>query len=91
MERLPAAITSSDVAARVAAYLLELPGRMRDGAPTVRLPMAKQDIAAYLGSTPETPSRRLAALVASAGIEPHGRREVTILDVAALEREATPR
>lgn len=92
VERLLAAVTSSDVSARVAAYLLDLPGSMRDGVPTtVRLPMAKQEIAAYLGTTPETLSRRLAALTASGAIELHGRRDVTIRDIAALERVATPR
>ena len=53
--------------------------------------MAKQDIAAYLGTTPETLSRRLAALSASGVIELHGRRDVTILDIDALEHVATPR
>lgn len=91
LERLLAAITSSDVSARVAAYLLDLPGVIRGGAAMVRLPMAKQEIAAYLGTTPETLSRRLAALSASGLIELHGRRDVTILDVDALEHVATPR
>lgn len=91
VERLLAAITSSDVNARVAAYLLDLPGNVRNGAAIVRLPMAKQDIAAYLGTTPETLSRRLAALSASGLIELHGRRDVTILDIDALEHVATPR
>ncbi|THJ67481.1 Crp/Fnr family transcriptional regulator [Arthrobacter echini] len=91
VERLLAAITSSDVTARVAAYLLDLPGSIRDGAATVRLPMAKQEVASYLGTTPETLSRRLAALAASGLIELDGRRNVRILDVDALEDVATPR
>ncbi|MBD7956434.1 Crp/Fnr family transcriptional regulator [Microbacterium sp. Sa4CUA7] len=91
VERLLAAITSSDVNARVAAYLLDRPGSIRDGAVTVRLPMAKQEIAAYLGTTPETLSRRLAALSAAGLIELHGRRDVTIIDIDALEEVATPR
>lgn len=89
LERLLAAITSSDVNARVAAYLLDLPGRVHDGAVTVQLPMAKQHIASYLGTTPETLSRRLAALAASGVVELRGRREVTILDIEALEEAAT--
>lgn len=91
VERLLAAITSSDVSARIAAYLLDLPGSIRDGVPTVWLPLAKYEIASYLGTTPETLSRRLAALSASGVIELHGRREVTILDIDGLERVATPR
>ncbi|WP_454151425.1 Crp/Fnr family transcriptional regulator [Microbacterium lacticum] len=91
VERLLAAITSSDVSARIAAYLLDLPGGIRDGVPTVWLPLAKYEIASYLGTTPETLSRRLAALAASGVIELHGRREVTILDIDGLERVATPR
>ena len=91
VERLLAAITSSDVSARIAAYLLDLPGSIRDGVPTVWLPLAKYEIASYLGTTPETLSRRLAALSASGVIELHGRREVTILDIDGLERVAPPR
>lgn len=91
VERLLAAITSSDVNARVAAYLLDLPGSTRAGVSTVRLPMAKQEIAAYLGTTPETLSRRLAALSTAGVIELHGRRVVSILDIDALEHVATPR
>ncbi|WP_312722580.1 Crp/Fnr family transcriptional regulator [Mobilicoccus sp.] len=91
VERLLAAITSSDVTARVAAYLLDLPGSVRNGVVTVTLPMAKQEIAAYLGTTPETLSRRLAALSASGLIELQGRRNITILDIDALEHVATPR
>lgn len=90
VERLLSAITSSDVSARVAAYLLGLPSRTQYGVKVVRLPMAKQEIASYLGTTPETLSRRLAALAASGVIELHGRREVTILDVDALEEAAIP-
>lgn len=90
VERLLAAITSSDVGARIAAYLLDLPGSIRDGVATVWLPMAKQEIASYLGTTPETLSRRLATLSASGLIELEGRRGVTILDIDGLERVATP-
>nr|WP_231980049.1 Crp/Fnr family transcriptional regulator [Tessaracoccus coleopterorum] len=52
VERLLAAVTSSDVTARVAAYLLDLPGAYVDGAVDVELPMAKQEVARYLGTTP---------------------------------------
>lgn len=90
VERLLAAITSSDVSARIAAYLLDLPGSVDDGVARVRLPMAKREISAYLGTTPETLSRRLAALAASGIIELCGGRDIAILDIDALERTATP-
>ena len=90
VERLLGAITSNDVNARVAAYLLDLPGSVEAGVPMVELPMAKRDIAAYLGTTPETLSRRLAALSASGIIELHGRRDIAILDVDRLEGIAEP-
>ncbi|MFZ1383247.1 MAG: Crp/Fnr family transcriptional regulator [Scrofimicrobium sp.] len=90
VERLLAAITSSDVSSRIAAYLLDLPGSMNDGVPTVRLPMAKKEVSAYLGTTPETLSRRLATLSDSGVIKLNGRRDVAILDIDALERVAAP-
>ena len=89
-ERLLAAVTSSDVRARVAAYLLDLPSSGRSGAREVELPLAKHEIAGYLGTTPETLSRRLAALAADGVIALSGRRGVTIVDTARLEEIATP-
>ncbi|MGC5629510.1 Crp/Fnr family transcriptional regulator [Georgenia sp. Z1344] len=89
-ERLLAAVTSSDVGARVAAYLLDLPVSVRDSVVAVRLPMAKQDVAGYLGTTPETLSRRLAALSDRGIIRLQGRRDVELLDIDALEEVAEP-
>ena len=90
-------VTEADVAVigagalgQIAAYLLDLPGSVEAGVPMVELPMAKRDIAAYLGTTPETLSRRLAALSASGIIELHGRRDIAILDVDRLEGIAEP-
>ena len=90
VERLLAAVTSTDVTARVAAYLLDLPAAFVDGVVEVTLPMAKQEVARYLGTTPETLSRRLAALAASGAIELAGRRRVRILGPESLEKVATP-
>lgn len=89
-ERLLAAVTSSNVGARVAAYLLDLPARPVQGSARVTLPMAKHEVAAYLGTTPETLSRRLSALVKQGAISLHGRRDVVILDSRALEDAAAP-
>lgn len=89
-ERLLAAVTSSDVRARVAAYLLDLLSSARGGTRDVELPLAKHEVAAYLGTTPETLSRRLAALAAEGVIALSGRRGVTIVDRGKLEEVATP-
>lgn len=75
--------TSLDVEARLAAYLLDLPARWHDGVGTVELPLAKRDVAALLGTTPETLSRRLAAL-ADAGLVRLDGRRIDILDADAL-------
>lgn len=55
------ALGAVDVPVRVAGYLLDLPA---DDAGTyrVRLPLAKKDVASYLGTTPESFSRALAKL-----------------------------
>ena len=84
-ERMLAAMTSTDVATRVAAYLLDCEvisgtaGRVR-----VRLPAAKKDIASLLGTTPETFSRTLAVLVREQVIRLAGPSELEILDVPRL-------
>ena len=87
-ERMVAALTSSDVETRVAAYLLDLPATWDGGHARVRLPMPKHQVAAYLGTTPETLSRRLAALERDGLVELGPGRDVVILDPAGLSLRA---
>ena len=89
-ERMLAAFASTDVGTRVAAYLLDQPSVTVGGRPGVRFSMAKKDVASYLGTTPETLSRRLAELAADGVIELSGRRDVVILDADRLVERATP-
>ncbi|MDJ1372324.1 Crp/Fnr family transcriptional regulator [Gulosibacter molinativorax] len=77
-------VTSDDVAARVAAYLLSLDSRPTNGEILVSLPIAKKDIASVLGTTPETLSRHLRRLQDQGVIENRSPREIAILDVDAL-------
>ncbi|MCL1872016.1 MAG: Crp/Fnr family transcriptional regulator [Promicromonosporaceae bacterium] len=89
-ERMVAALASSDVGARVAAYLLDLPGTWDGGRAVVHLPLPKNQVAAYLGTTPETLSRRLAALERDGLVELLPGRGVAILDPAGLGQRGDP-
>ena len=88
-ERMLTALTSADVATRVAAYLLDAPSTWEAGRATVHLPLPKNQVAAYLGTTPETFSRRLRALERAGLIEVLPGRDVAIVDPVGLERRAT--
>ncbi|HLS01857.1 MAG TPA: Crp/Fnr family transcriptional regulator [Beutenbergiaceae bacterium] len=87
-ERLLAEISTADVQARIAGYLLDLPGQwvQDDGEAVVKveLPLPKNAIAALLGTSAETLSRRLAGFVEAGLITMRGRH-VTVLDPAGLE------
>jgi len=50
--------------------------------------MSKQDLAAYLGMTPESLSRKLKQLVIQGAVATSGRREITIVDLASLRQVA---
>lgn len=80
------ALSGADVPARVADYLLGLPGEPGDGT-LVRWPMPKKEVAAYLATTPESLSRALARLEREGLIAPDGD-VVRLLDVAALQDRA---
>lgn len=85
-QRLAAAV-SGDVAARVADYLLGLPGEHVEGMKgnvRVTLPLAKKDIASLLDTTPESLSRQLRRLTETGVIDQPGGRTVVLVDVDAL-------
>lgn len=87
-ERMLAAFATTEVETRLAAWLLEQPSVGDGGRRMVVLPMAKKDIASFLGTTPETLSRRLADLAREGLIGLAGRREIVILDAPELEARA---
>lgn len=94
------ALSAVDVPARVAAFLLELPGEFVPGefasgdrAPgagtqRVRLPWPKKDVASWLATTPESFSRALARLQRQGLIDVDGDT-ITVPDAAALEERAS--
>lgn len=87
-ERMLAARTLVTVGARLAAYLLDCPTTWgADGVAIAHLPMTKKDIATFLGTSPETLSRRLRALEREGLIQVHGM-DLDILDPVGLELRA---
>jgi CRP/FNR family transcriptional regulator len=87
-ERMLVARTVADVGARVAAYLLDLPATWgADQVATVTLPLAKKDVATFLGTSAETLSRRLATFERDGVIRVRGA-EVDIIDTGALDLRA---
>ncbi|MBI3749475.1 MAG: Crp/Fnr family transcriptional regulator [Chloroflexi bacterium] len=87
-ERMLATFAITEVETRVAAWLLDQPTVDDGGRRMVILPMAKKDIASFLGTTPETLSRRLAGLAREGLIGLAGRRGIVLLDTPALEARA---
>ncbi|MGO4956177.1 Crp/Fnr family transcriptional regulator [Luteococcus sp. Sow4_B9] len=65
-------LTSTDMASRLADYLLDLPAEMQQERVVVTLPMRKREVASYLGATPESLSRALARLTRRGLVEVHG-------------------
>ncbi len=76
-------LSVSSAGARLARYLLDLPSTAADGKAVIELPLAKKDLAAYLGITPETLSRLLRKWQDRELIE-SGGREITVLDTETL-------
>lgn len=69
------------VETRIALFLAE---SIEGTSMKIELPMSKKDLASYLGTTPETISRRLADLEADDYITQIGQREIEILDLDGL-------
>lgn len=82
-EHMVNSLTGEDVEHRIAAYLVDLADEA--GATSIRLPISKKDLASYLGTTPETLSRKLAQFENAGWIRQEGHRRVVILDYSSLE------
>ncbi|WP_347348799.1 Crp/Fnr family transcriptional regulator [Nigerium sp.] len=77
------ALTSRDVVARLAGYLLGLPVTHASDGPWVALPIPKKDVASLLDTTPESLSRALGRLASRGTIVIDGSR-VALADPDAL-------
>lgn len=81
-EKQSASFVSEKVETRIALFLQEQSKKQATN--TIKLPMSKKDLASYLGTTPETLSRRLSEFEASGAIVQNGQRKITIKDDAQL-------
>lgn len=81
-EKQTTAIATASINARLAQYLANL--GEQQGSPSFNLPMSRRYLASYLGTTPETVSRRLGEFEEAGWIQQSGQRKITILDLDAL-------
>ena len=83
-ERQTAQVAIENVESRLIAYLLELVEKESNSQPIVTLPMSKKDLASYLGTTPESISRKFTSLEQHGLIEQLPKKRIKILDVDEL-------
>lgn len=76
-------LTMGRVEERLAMYLLDL-SKGAGGSPRIRIPMTMRELASYLGTTPETLSRKL-RLLEEEGYIARRRRDILIRDPDRLE------
>lgn len=81
-EKQTTRFATEKVETRIALFLAEYAS---DQAETdMTLPMSKKDLASYLGTTPETLSRKLTEFEEEGIIQQTGQRDIKIMDVDAL-------
>ena len=78
-EKQSTSFVTESVETRLALFLTDLNAK-DPTVTTVKLPMSKKDLASYLGTTPETISRRLADLEEQGYIKQKPHKQIEILD-----------
>jgi len=81
-EKQTTRFATEKVETRIALFLAEYADDQEEI--EVTLPMSKKDLASYLGTTPETLSRRLTEFEEQGMIQQKGQRNIKILDLDAL-------
>ncbi|MBW7834810.1 MAG: Crp/Fnr family transcriptional regulator [Simplicispira suum] len=81
-ENQTAVIATTPVNERIGLYLASLSEKANSL--SITLPMSRKDLASYLGTTPETISRRFAEFEEAHWIAQSGQRKIDILDLDAL-------
>ncbi|WP_188205429.1 Crp/Fnr family transcriptional regulator [Desemzia incerta] len=83
-ERQTAQVAVEHVVTRLILFLIENIESEMNNSPIITLPMAKKDIASYLGTTPETISRKFAELENEGLIQQLPEKKIKIHDVDDL-------
>lgn len=73
-----------EVEARIAAALLLFHTKMSAGDDFFTLPISKRELASFIGTTPETVSRKLVSFSDKKVLEMRGQRQIRIIDYAKL-------
>lgn len=74
--------TTEDTETRIALYLIQQTESSQS--PEIHLPMSRKDLASFLGTTPETISRKLAKFEDAGLIQQYDQRAIHIMDMEAL-------
>lgn len=80
-ERQTTLVATEKVENRLAMFLVEL---LEEGSNIATLPMTKKDLASFLGTTPETISRKLGSLEDRGLIKQISNKEIAIMDADEL-------
>lgn len=83
-EKQTTQVAIENVESRIISFLAECVEKGNTNSPTVTLPMSKKDLASYLGTTPETISRKFSSLEQHGLIEQLPKRKIKILDFDQL-------
>lgn len=83
-ERQAMTLSTENVLSRLIYFLEQNTDPKLGNRQIMKLPMARKDIAAYLGTTPETVSRKFKELEDAGLIQQLPRREIELLDLDAL-------
>lgn len=83
-ERQTTQVATEQVGSRIALFLAEQVSSEMGAAPVITLPMARKDIASYLGTTPETVSRKFKQLETEGLIQQLSSKQIKINDMDNL-------
>ncbi|WP_040206192.1 Crp/Fnr family transcriptional regulator [Neobacillus jeddahensis] len=75
-----------EVEQRLARALILFHDKLNEGNGIFSLPITKKDLASYIGTTPESVSRKLLAFMSQKLIAMNGRRQIQILELSHLKK-----